>query len=102
MRWQACETIAVSVRTADRRSQIASIIASAEASTNFARYDGVRFGHRAKDVHSIEALYEQSRAEGFGPDVIHTILLGTYAMYRDNYQTHFQRAQRVRPRVQIG
>jgi len=101
MREQGCEIIEVSLPTADRMSQIASIIASAEASTNFARYDGVRFGHRAKDVHSIEALYEQSRAEGFGPDVIHTILLGTYAMYRDNYQTHFQRAQRVRHRVAL-
>src|SRR5690625_6339291 len=95
MREQGCEIIEVSLPTADRMSQIASIIASAEASTNFARYDGVRFGHRAKDVHSIEALYEQSRAEGFGPDVIHTILLGTYAMYPDNNQPNSHVAHRV-------
>lgn len=101
LREQGCEVIEVSLPTADRMSHVASIIAAAEASTNFARYDGVRFGHRANDVQSIEALYEQSRAEGLGPDIIHTILLGTQMMYRDNYKTHFQRAQRIRHRVAL-
>lgn len=98
---QGCTVVDVSVPTAHRFAPIASVISSAEASTNFARYDGVRFGHRTQDASTIETLYERTRAEGFGPDVLHTILLGTQMMYRDHYATHFQRAQRVRHRVAL-
>lgn len=98
---KGCTLVEVSLPTARRFAPIASVISAAEASTNFARYDGVRFGHRTNAADTIETLYERSRAEGFGPDVLHTILLGTQLMYRENYAAYYQRAQRVRHRVAL-
>jgi aspartyl-tRNA(Asn)/glutamyl-tRNA(Gln) amidotransferase subunit A len=54
------------------------VIAPAEASSNLARYDGVRYGHRCADPQSLEDLYTRSRAEGFGAEVKRRILVGTY------------------------
>ena len=72
------------------------ILAPAEASSNLARYDGVRFGHRAKDVHDITDLYEKSRAEGFGKEVRRRILIGTYVLSAGYYDAYYARAQKVR------
>jgi len=72
------------------------IVAPAEASSNLARYDGVRYGHRAKGARDIVDLYEKSRAEGFGAEVKRRILIGTFVLsagYQDAYYVH---AQRVR------
>jgi len=72
------------------------IVAPAEASSNLARYDGVRFGHRAKGTHDITGLYEKSRAEGFGPEVQRRILIGTYVLSAGYYDAYYARAQKLR------
>ncbi len=72
------------------------IIAPAEASSNLARYDGVRFGRRCREVGSTEKLYELSRSEGFGTEVKRRILLGTYALSAGYYDAYYGRAQEAR------
>ena len=72
------------------------IVAPAEASSNLARYDGVRFGHRAGAVHDITELYEKSRAEGFGAEVQRRILIGTYVLSAGYYDAYYARAQKLR------
>ena len=72
------------------------IVAPAEASSNLARYDGVRFGHRAAGVRDITDLYEKSRAEGFGKEVQRRILIGTYVLSSGYYDAYYIRAQKLR------
>jgi aspartyl-tRNA(Asn)/glutamyl-tRNA(Gln) amidotransferase subunit A len=72
------------------------IVAPAEASSNLARYDGVRFGHRATGIHDITELYEKSRAEGFGAEVQRRILIGTYVLSAGYYDAYYARAQKLR------
>ncbi|MCQ4165735.1 Asp-tRNA(Asn)/Glu-tRNA(Gln) amidotransferase subunit GatA [Tahibacter harae] len=72
------------------------VIAPAEASSNLARYDGVRYGHRAADARSLDELYSRSRAEGFGAEVQRRILVGTYALSAGYYDAYYLRAQKVR------
>jgi aspartyl-tRNA(Asn)/glutamyl-tRNA(Gln) amidotransferase subunit A len=72
------------------------IVAPAEASSNLARYDGVRYGHRASETHDILELYEKSRAEGFGAEVQRRILIGTYVLSSGYYDAYYSRAQRLR------
>jgi len=72
------------------------IIATAEASSNLARYDGIRYGHRAKGAKDGVDLYAQSRAEGFGPEVKRRIILGTYVLSSGYYDAYYLRAQKVR------
>ncbi len=72
------------------------VIAPAEASSNLARYDGVRFGHRCSDPKSLEDLYKRSRAEGFGDEVKRRILVGTYALSAGYYDAYYLKAQKVR------
>ena len=72
------------------------IVAPAEASSNLARYDGVRFGHRAKGARDITDLYEKSRAEGFGSEVQRRILIGTYVLSAGYYDAYYARAQKLR------
>ena len=72
------------------------VIATAEASSNLARYDGVRYGHRSKDATDAVDLYFKSRAEGFGPEVKRRIILGTYVLSSGYYDAYYLRAQKVR------
>jgi len=72
------------------------LIATAEASSNLARYDGVRFGHRADDCAGLKELYLQSRSEGFGTEVKRRIMLGTYALSSGYYDAYYLKAQKVR------
>ena len=74
------------------------VLAPAEASSNLARYDGVRYGHRAKlDTNdSILELYEKTRSEGFGTEVKRRILIGTYVLSSGYYDAYYKRAQKVR------
>jgi aspartyl-tRNA(Asn)/glutamyl-tRNA(Gln) amidotransferase subunit A len=73
------------------------IVAPAEASSNLARYDGIRFGHRTKEaVRDITELYEKSRAEGFGAEVRRRILIGTYVLSAGYYDAYYSRAQKIR------
>jgi aspartyl-tRNA(Asn)/glutamyl-tRNA(Gln) amidotransferase subunit A len=72
------------------------LICTAEASSNLARYDGVRFGPRAGGDGSLEAMYEATRGEGFGPEVKRRIMLGTFALSAGYYDAYYGRAQKVR------
>ena len=72
------------------------IIATAECSSNLARYDGVRYGHRSAEATDILDLYFQSRAEGFGDEVKRRIILGTYVLSSGYYDAYYLRAQKVR------
>jgi aspartyl-tRNA(Asn)/glutamyl-tRNA(Gln) amidotransferase subunit A len=72
------------------------IIATAEASSNLARYDGVRYGYRAPKVKNLFQLYEQSRSRGFGAEVKRRIMLGTYVLSAGYYDAYYRKAQKVR------
>ncbi len=72
------------------------IIAPAEASSNLARYDGVRYGLKGSDFNSLDELYENTRAQGFGAEVKRRIMIGTYVLSSSNYDSCFLQAQRVR------
>ncbi len=74
------------------------VIAPAEASSNLARYDGVRFGHRAKlsQGDGINEMYEKTRAEGFGPEVQRRVMIGTYVLSAGFYDAYYNRARKVR------
>lgn len=72
------------------------IIATAEASSNLARYDGIRYGHRSKDAKDAIDIYFKSRAEGFGAEVKRRIILGTYVLSSGYYDAYYLRAQKVR------
>ena len=72
------------------------VVAPAEASSNLARYDGVRFGHRAAEPADLTDLYERSRGEGFGAEVKRRILIGTFVLSHGYYDAYYLRAQQVR------
>lgn len=72
------------------------LIAPAEASSNLARFDGVRYGFRQKDADSLIDMYKQSRSQGFGPEVKRRILIGTYALSSGYYDAYYKKASQVR------
>ena len=72
------------------------VVAPAEASSNLARYDGVRYGYRAPEYSDLNDLYRKSRAQGFGAEVKRRILLGTYALSAGYYDAYYRKAQQVR------
>ena len=72
------------------------IIATAEASSNLARYDGVRYGFRAEESATLREMYRRTRDEGFGPEVKRRIMLGTYVLSSGYYEAYYRKAQQVR------
>jgi aspartyl-tRNA(Asn)/glutamyl-tRNA(Gln) amidotransferase subunit A len=72
------------------------VIAPAEASSNLARYDGVKYGYRSPDYEDLIDMYKKSRSEGFGPEVKRRIMLGTYALSSGYYDAYYGRAMKVR------
>jgi aspartyl-tRNA(Asn)/glutamyl-tRNA(Gln) amidotransferase subunit A len=72
------------------------LIATAEASSNLARYDGVRYGYRAKDARSLTDMYDRTRDDGFGAEVKRRIMLGTYVLSAGYYDAYYLKAQQVR------
>ncbi len=75
------------------------VLATAEASSNLSRFDGVRFGLRAADSNTLSAMYRKTRDQGFGAEVKRRILLGTYALSAGYYDAHYRKAQQVRALV---
>jgi len=75
------------------------IISCAEASSNLGRYDGIRYGHRAKNYSSVKELFKNSRSEGFGEEVKRRIILGTYVLSSGYYDAYYKKAQQVRTLV---
>ncbi len=88
----------VSVRLPNMGLSVAAyyVIAPAEASSNLARFDGVRYGYRAADYADLEEMYCKSRAQGFGAEVKRRILIGTYVLSHGYYDAYYLQAQRVR------
>ncbi len=91
-----CEIKEVSLPHTEYGVAVYYIIATAECSSNLARYDGVRYGHRSPDAKDITEVYFKSRAEGFGPEVKRRIMLGTYVLSSGYYDAYYLRAQKVR------
>jgi aspartyl-tRNA(Asn)/glutamyl-tRNA(Gln) amidotransferase subunit A len=95
LRSQGAEVREISLPNSPHAIATYYIVATAEASSNLARYDGVRYGHRAKASQLLE-MYERTRAEGFGAEVKRRIMLGTYALSAGYYDAYYLRAQKVR------
>jgi aspartyl-tRNA(Asn)/glutamyl-tRNA(Gln) amidotransferase subunit A len=90
------EIVEVSLPTTEYAIAVYYIVATAEASANLARFDGVRYGFRAENPKDILDLYGRTRGEGFGPEVKRRILLGTYVLSSGYYDAYYLRAQKVR------
>lgn len=86
----------VSLPSLKHAVEVYYILASSEASSNLQRYDGVRYGYRAKDVKNIKDLFVNSRSEGFGDEVKRRIMLGTFALSAGAYDSYFKKAAQVR------
>ncbi len=72
------------------------VLTTAEASSNLARYDGIRYGYRSKNATDLESTYKKSRSEGFGPEVKRRIMLGTFVLSAGYYDAYYSRGQKVR------
>ncbi len=86
----------ITLPTTDAAVATYYVIATAEASSNLARYDGVKFGLRSKETHDLLEMYRRTREEGFGPEVKRRIMLGTYALSAGYYDAYYGKAQAVR------
>jgi len=93
---KGCEIVDVSLPHTDLAVPVYYIIATAEASSNLARYDGVRYTHRSEQAKNHIDLYFKSRGEGFGEEVKRRIILGTYVLSSGYYDAYYLRAQKVR------
>jgi aspartyl-tRNA(Asn)/glutamyl-tRNA(Gln) amidotransferase subunit A len=91
-----CEIVNVSLPHTKYAIPTYYIVATAEASSNLARYDGVRYGYRAAGVHNLSEMYRRTRDQGFGPEVKRRIMLGTYALSAGYYDAYYLKAQKVR------
>jgi len=91
-----CETVEVSLPNMKLSVPVYYVLAPAEASSNLARYDGVRYGYRAPDYSDLADLYKKTRAQGFGDEVKRRILIGTYVLSHGYYDAYYIQAQKVR------
>jgi len=96
LRRLAAEPVEISLPNAPLSVPAYYVVAPAECSSNLARFDGVRFGHRCADPRDLEDLYKRSRAEGFGAEVKRRILIGTYALSAGYYNAYYLKAQQIR------
>ena len=91
-----CEVVEVELPNMKLSVPVYYVLASAEASSNLARFDGVRYGYRAAEYRDLDDMYERTRAEGFGAEVKRRILIGTYVLSHGYYDAYYIRAQRLR------
>ena len=91
-----CEIVPVSLPHTEYAIPTYYIVATAEASSNLARFDGVRYGYRAGDARTLSEMYRRSRDHGFGAEVKRRIMLGTYALSAGYYDAYYLKAQKVR------
>jgi aspartyl-tRNA(Asn)/glutamyl-tRNA(Gln) amidotransferase subunit A len=91
-----CETVEVDLPNTRLSIPVYYVLAPAEASSNLARYDGVRYGHRAAQYTDLVEMYQKSRAEGFGAEVKRRILIGTYVLSHGYYDAFYLQAQKLR------
>ena len=90
------ETVVFELKYFDVYTQVMQILCSAELSGNISRYDGVKFGYRAKDFSGIRELYTRSRTEAFGQDAKVAALLGAMVLSKENYSGYYDKAMRIR------
>lgn len=91
-----CQIVPIELKLIKYSIPMYYILATAEASTNLARFDGIRYGHRSKKAETLEDVYELSKAEGYGPEVKQRILLGTYVLSAGYQDAYYRQAQKVR------
>jgi aspartyl-tRNA(Asn)/glutamyl-tRNA(Gln) amidotransferase subunit A len=99
IRWfesQGAKTMELSLPNTALAVPVYYVVAPAEASSNLSRFDGVRYGHRAKDYADLADMYRRTRAEGFGAEVKRRILVGTYVLSHGYYDAYYLQAQKVR------
>jgi aspartyl-tRNA(Asn)/glutamyl-tRNA(Gln) amidotransferase subunit A len=96
---QGCEIVDISLPHSELAVPVYYIVATAEASSNLARFDGVRYGHRSDEAKDAMSLFTKSRGEGFGDEVKRRIILGTYVLSSGYYDAYYLRAQKVRRRI---
>ena len=93
---EGAELVEISLPHTSAALPVYYILAPAEASSNLARYDGVRYGHRAANISNLSELYEKTRSEGFGAEVKRRILIGSYVLSSSSYEAFYHKAQQVR------
>jgi len=96
LRHEGVETVDISLPHTEYAVPTYYLLATAEASANLERYDGVRFGYRAENPQNLYDLYAKSRTEGFGDEVKRRIMLGTYCLSAGYYEAYYRKAQKVR------
>lgn len=94
-----CEIVEISLPNLKHSIGIYYILATAECSSNLARFDGVKYGYRTHDAKNLLEMYTKTRAEGFGPEVKRRIMLGTYALSSGYYDAYYKKAQQMRALV---
>jgi len=94
-----CEVKEISLKNIKHSIGIYYILATAECSSNLARFDGVRYGYRTSNPQNLMEMYTKTRAEGFGPEVKRRIMLGTYALSAGYYDAYYKKAQQMRALV---
>jgi aspartyl-tRNA(Asn)/glutamyl-tRNA(Gln) amidotransferase subunit A len=95
-------TVELTLPNIDLSVPVYYVIAPAEASSNLARFDGVRYGHRATKYADLTDMYKKTRAEGFGAEVKRRILVGTYVLSHGYYDAYYLKAQQVRRLIADG
>jgi aspartyl-tRNA(Asn)/glutamyl-tRNA(Gln) amidotransferase subunit A len=101
MRKQGHEVTTMSFPLLDYLLPAYYILATAEASSNLSRYDGVRYGYRHPDADDLESMYKKTRTAGFGSEVLRRILLGTFVLSSDYHDAYYAKAQRVRQLIRL-
>ena len=99
VRWfesQGAKTLEITLPNTALAVPVYYVIAPAEASSNLSRFDGVRYGHRAKEYSDLNDMYRRTRAEGFGTEVKRRIMIGTYVLSHGYYDAYYLKAQKVR------
>jgi aspartyl-tRNA(Asn)/glutamyl-tRNA(Gln) amidotransferase subunit A len=91
-----CKTVKVTLPNMKLSVPVYYVLAPAEASSNLARYDGVRYGYRAPEYSDLTDMYRKTRSQGFGPEVKRRILIGTYVLSHGYYDAYYIQAQKVR------
>jgi aspartyl-tRNA(Asn)/glutamyl-tRNA(Gln) amidotransferase subunit A len=91
-----CEIVSVDLSVLKYSLAVYYIVSSAEASTNLARFDGIRYGVRSPSAHTLDEVYDLSREEGFGPEVKRRIMLGTFVLSKGYQDAYYNKAQKVR------
>src|SRR5205823_8311984 len=91
-----CEILPISLPHTQYAIPTYYLVATAEASSNLARYDGVRYGYRAPDSRTLAEMYRRTRDQAFGAEVKRRIMLGTYALSAGYYDAYYLKAQKVR------